>query len=562
MINQNGDIRIEIASFNVFWFGLGGTRTGNPGDEFRSRWIREFLDSFLRDSDVILFQEIVDVEALRELLGSEWQCVAPEPIQAPCEKKHHVVLALRNGLRFRPGNASRANDKHDASIELTFDKPDYKKRRTSAVCGVLESKSGQPLAYLVGVHFKAGRGSTNSDLRVAQARTIVKHLASGVSQTLPTVVLGDFNTWPELNNAFPVDSNGKSESDVALLNHEFASAGLTLVPNSFPMTFRHLGLQLSLDHMWVSDPACVEQTIDVCEMCKEEKGYIARSDRERFSQLERFDNFEFYNRYVSDHSPIKATFRFGPKDEPGASRDAPSVPPKRILMVLTSHHSLGDSGKHTGVWLEELAVPYMAFTANGYAVDLCSIKGGRVPIDPKSERRGRDADINRILDDFRRNAEANRKLDATFPVQGMSAEPYCAVVLPGGHGTMWDFRDNPDLRRVIQNCFGAGKVVAALCHGVAGLVGPMLDTGAPVVQGRRLTSYSNEEEEGLIDNGIELPFFLQDELEKLGGKYSCAPKFKPHVVEDGKLITGQNPSSSKEFAAAVLRALSDQHAQE
>lgn len=224
----------------------------------------------------------------------------------------------------------------------------------------------------------------------------------------------------------------------------------------------------------------------------------------------------------------------------------------KVLVILTSHAVMGDSGQPTGLWAEELTTPYYAFIDAGAAVDIVSIDGGEVPIDPHSVRpSGQNPEsVERFLKDetAMRAIKASRKIDAG------AVGGYDAVFLPGGHGTMWDMPGNTALAALLSRAWTDGKVVAAVCHGPAGLVGAKDGDGRPIVSGRRVSAFSNAEEAAM---GLSktVPFLLESRLRELGARYESGPNFEPHAVRDGRLVTGQNPASSEEVARLVLEAV-------
>lgn len=236
----------------------------------------------------------------------------------------------------------------------------------------------------------------------------------------------------------------------------------------------------------------------------------------------------------------------------------------KVLIVTTSHAEMGSSGHKTGVWLEELAVPYYTLLDGGAEVTLASVKGGAIPFDPRSVPAGAGqgageepageqdvpAAVRRFLDD----ADAVRAARNSLAVGRVDAASYDAVMLPGGHGTMWDLPGSEDLARAVGSLFDAGKVVAAVCHGPAGLVSARTRGGQPIVQGRRVSAFTNSEEDGVGLREV-VPFLLEDRLQELGGRYEKAPDWQPFAVRDGNLITGQNPQSSELVARHLLDAL-------
>ncbi len=223
----------------------------------------------------------------------------------------------------------------------------------------------------------------------------------------------------------------------------------------------------------------------------------------------------------------------------------------KILIVLTSHGVIGATGHPTGVWMEELTTPYYAFIDAGAEVDLASTAGGQVPVDPNSmAEKDRPESVERFLDD----ASAIEKLKHSLNVDHLTADPYDAVFLPGGHGTMWDLPENTALADLLTTAFAEGKVVAAVCHGPAGLVNAKDTEGRPLVAGRKVSAFTNSEEEaaGLTH---AVPFLLETRIRDLGALYERGPDFQPHAVRDGRLITGQNPASSTRVAELVLEAI-------
>lgn len=220
----------------------------------------------------------------------------------------------------------------------------------------------------------------------------------------------------------------------------------------------------------------------------------------------------------------------------------------KILMIVTSHAELGTTGQKTGFWLEELAAPYYELLGAGASIDLASPLGGRPPADPKSTS-SEAAAVKRFLDD----PTARAKLDATKKLADVR-EDYDAYFVVGGHGVMWDLASSPELAKLLGTAFDAKKVVAAVCHGPAGLVLAKDAAGAPIVAGRRVAGFSNEEEDAVGLGGV-VPFALETKLVALGGKYERGPKWGSFAVRDGALVTGQNPQSSVAVAKLVLEAL-------
>jgi len=222
-----------------------------------------------------------------------------------------------------------------------------------------------------------------------------------------------------------------------------------------------------------------------------------------------------------------------------------------VLFVLTSHDQLGDTGKPTGFWLEELAAPYYRLIDRGVAVTLASPRGGQPPLDPSSELADFQTDATRR---FTADAAAQAALAATKPLDAVSADAFDAIFYPGGHGPLWDLHGDERSIALIEAFWQAGKPVAAVCHAPCVLLRAKDAAGEPLVKGRRVTAFSNGEEAavGLTE---AVPYLLEDELRGLGADYSREPDFAPHVAVDGLLITGQNPASSAPAADALLAAL-------
>lgn len=223
----------------------------------------------------------------------------------------------------------------------------------------------------------------------------------------------------------------------------------------------------------------------------------------------------------------------------------------KILIVLTSHDMLGDTGRKTGFWLEEFAAPYYAFVDAGAAVTLASPKGGQPPLDPKSDDPDAQTDATRR---FRQDADAQRVLANTQRLADMQAADFDAVFYPGGHGPLWDLAEDAKSVALIETMLAAGKPVSAVCHAPGVLRHAKTADGKPLVQGRQVTGFSNSEEAAVQLTDV-VPFLVEDELTHLGGLYSRGPDWQPHVVCDGLLVTGQNPASSVAVAEALLERL-------
>jgi putative intracellular protease/amidase len=223
----------------------------------------------------------------------------------------------------------------------------------------------------------------------------------------------------------------------------------------------------------------------------------------------------------------------------------------KILMVLTSHDRLGDTGRKTGFWLEELAAPYYAFKDAGAEVVLASPKGGQPPLDPKSNEPEFRTDPTRR---FEADAAATAQLAATVRLGGVTAADFDAVFYPGGHGPMWDLAEDPTSVRLIESFLAAGKPVALVCHAPAALRHARTPDGRPLVEGKNVTGFTNTEEEAVGLTRV-VPFLVEDELKAKGGQYSKTADWGVHVVADGLLITGQNPASSGPAAKVLLEHL-------
>lgn len=223
----------------------------------------------------------------------------------------------------------------------------------------------------------------------------------------------------------------------------------------------------------------------------------------------------------------------------------------KILMVLTSHDRLGNTGKPTGFWLEEFAAPYYAMRDAGAEITLASPRGGAAPIDPKSDDPKAQTPA---MQRFRSDSEAQRALANTTKLSGINPDDYDAVFYPGGHGPLWDLAEDRSSIALIERLYAAGKPIAAVCHGPAVLRDAKAPDGESLVKGKRVTGFANTEEAaaGLTD---VVPFLVEDALKANGGRYSKAEDWAPHAVVDGNLITGQNPASSEATARALLERL-------
>ncbi|MBV7457169.1 type 1 glutamine amidotransferase domain-containing protein [Acidovorax sp. sif1233] len=223
----------------------------------------------------------------------------------------------------------------------------------------------------------------------------------------------------------------------------------------------------------------------------------------------------------------------------------------RILMVLTSHDQLGDTGKKTGFWLEEFAAPYYVFQDAGASVTLASPRGGQPPLDPKSGAPDAQTDATRR---FKDDAAAQAQLASTLKLSELDAAQFDAVFYPGGHGPLWDLAQDARSIALIESTLAAGKPLAAVCHAPGVLRDAKAPDGTPLVRGKNVTGFTNSEEAAAGLTHV-VPFLVEDMLMAHGGLYTKQADWKPHVVTDGLLITGQNPASSEPAAQALLQAL-------
>lgn len=223
----------------------------------------------------------------------------------------------------------------------------------------------------------------------------------------------------------------------------------------------------------------------------------------------------------------------------------------KILMVLTSHDELGTTGRKTGFWLEELAAPYYRFIEAGAEITLASPKGGQPPLDPVSNAPANQTDQTRR---FEQDTTAMTALSSTVRLDSVDLADFDTVFYPGGHGPLWDLAEDEDSVTLIQDTLRSGKPIALVCHAPGVLRHVTNDDGTPLVQGRRVTGFTNSEEDGVGLTDV-VPFLVEDELVRLGGDYSKIGDWESYVVEDGLLITGQNPASSASAADALLAKL-------
>jgi putative intracellular protease/amidase len=227
----------------------------------------------------------------------------------------------------------------------------------------------------------------------------------------------------------------------------------------------------------------------------------------------------------------------------------------KVLMVLTSHDQLGDTGRKTGFWLEELAAPYYVFKDAGAQITLASPKGGRPPLDPKSNEPESQTDITRR---FEKDAAAEAQLGKTVRLDSVKQEDFDTVFYPGGHGPMWDLPENKNSIKLIESFLAAGKPVALVCHASGALRHVETSGGKPLVEGKSVTGFTDGEEEAMGLTKV-VPFLVEDELMKLGATFSKVKNWGVHTVSDGLLITGQNPASSGPAAKVLTQKLNDKN---
>jgi len=222
----------------------------------------------------------------------------------------------------------------------------------------------------------------------------------------------------------------------------------------------------------------------------------------------------------------------------------------KILMVLTSHDQLGNTGRKTGFWLEEFAAPYFVFRDAGVELTLASPKGGQPPIDPKSDLPENQTEA---MTRFKKNSAAQEALSQTIKLADAKSEDHDTIFYVGGHGPMWDLVDNPVSIALIESFYNSGKPVAAVCHSPA-VFHKVTFEGEPLVKGKRVTGFTNGEEEAVQLTHV-VPFLVEDELKRVGGLYEKAADWAPFSIIDQRVVTGQNPASSTSAARDLLRVL-------
>jgi putative intracellular protease/amidase len=223
----------------------------------------------------------------------------------------------------------------------------------------------------------------------------------------------------------------------------------------------------------------------------------------------------------------------------------------KVLMVLTSHDQLGNTGRKTGFWLEEMAAPYYVFKDAGVQITLASPKGGRPPLDPKSNEPNSRTDITRR---FEKDADAEAQLDRTVRLDSVKQDDYDTVFYPGGHGPMWDLAEDKNSIKLLESFVTAGKTFAVVCHSTGALRHVQAPHGKRFVEGKTVTGFTNGEE-GEMELTKVVPFLVEDEMMRLGATFSKVKNWGVHVVADGQLITGQNPASSGPTAKLLIDTL-------
>jgi putative intracellular protease/amidase len=219
----------------------------------------------------------------------------------------------------------------------------------------------------------------------------------------------------------------------------------------------------------------------------------------------------------------------------------------KILMVLTSHDILGNTGRKTGFWLEEFAAPYYVFTDAGVQVTVASPKGGQPPIDPKSDDPNNQTPAQTR---FKADGATQKVLANTVRLDSVKAEDFDTVFYPGGHGPMWDLAEDPVSIKLIESFYDSGKPIALVCH-APGVLRHVKYKGEPLVKGKRVTGFTNTEEEEVQLTHV-VPFLVEDELKRLGGIFEKKDNWQVFTITDGRLVTGQNPASSTAGAQALL----------
>jgi len=227
----------------------------------------------------------------------------------------------------------------------------------------------------------------------------------------------------------------------------------------------------------------------------------------------------------------------------------------KVLMVLTSHDQLGNTGRKTGFWLEEFAAPYFVFRDAGVVLTLASPKGGQPPLDPKSDL---PENQTPAMARFKKDAIAQKALANTVKLADMKSGDFDTVFYPGGHGPMWDLAESKVSIALLGSFYSSGKPIALVCHS-PGVLRHVMYQGEPLVKGKRVTGFTNEEEEEMQLTRV-VPFLVENELRRLGARFEKVPNWQPFSIVDGRLITGQNPASSTSVAQALMTLLASHSA--
>jgi putative intracellular protease/amidase len=224
---------------------------------------------------------------------------------------------------------------------------------------------------------------------------------------------------------------------------------------------------------------------------------------------------------------------------------------KKVLFVLPSHDQLGNTWQKTGYWLEEFASPYYEFVDNGYEVTIASPKGGKPPVDPKSLQKENQT---KATERFQNDKSAMEKLDNTIVLAQVSSNEYDTLFLPGGHGPMWDLSEDENMKKIVEDFYNNKKIITAVCHGPAGLLQAKDRNGNSILRDKKVTGFANSEEKSVKLDQV-VPFLLENRLKELGGNFEKSEDFKPFVVSDGQIITGQNPASAFLAAQKVIQIM-------
>jgi len=222
----------------------------------------------------------------------------------------------------------------------------------------------------------------------------------------------------------------------------------------------------------------------------------------------------------------------------------------KIVMVLTSHDQLGNTGRKTGFWLEEFAAPYFVFRDAGVDLTLASPKGGQPPVDPKSDL---PENQTPAMGRFKKDERAQKELSQTVKLADVKAGDFSTVFYVGGHGPMWDLAESPVSKALLESFYNSGKPIALVCHS-PGTLRHVTYKDEPLVKGKHVTGFTNGEEEEVQLTKV-VPFLVEDELMRLGAIFEKVRNWQPHSIVDGLLITGQNPASSTSAAQAVMKLL-------